>query len=219
MSTKPLLVVRMNVVPEKEEEFNAWYNQVHLPDLMRAPGVVGARRYVAIRGRPKYMALYEFADETGMAAYQASEEGKRARQDFLRRWPPFTSDLSRHLYRPLATLLPAGTATDAGLTDRPVQIATLNIAPERKEEIIRWYDTHHIAQILTFPGALSARRYEAIEGEPRYMTLYEYQSEDALEAFSASDLVRQLVEERRQLYGDLMTDIRHAYYRQIYCLK
>jgi hypothetical protein len=39
-----------------EEEFNAWY----IPGYLAVPGCLGARRYVAVEGQPKYLTLYEF---------------------------------------------------------------------------------------------------------------------------------------------------------------
>jgi hypothetical protein len=37
-------LVLTNSEPGREEEFNRWYNDVHVPDLLRVPGVVGAFR-------------------------------------------------------------------------------------------------------------------------------------------------------------------------------
>ena len=45
--------------PAYEEEFNAWYDTEHLPELLGLPGVLDGARYVAIKGGPKYLAMYE----------------------------------------------------------------------------------------------------------------------------------------------------------------
>ena len=42
-----------------EEEFNAWYDTEHLPQLLTLPGMLDAARYVAVKGGPKYLAVYE----------------------------------------------------------------------------------------------------------------------------------------------------------------
>lgn len=52
----------MSIDVQHEEEFNAWYNTEHIPRLLAVPGVLSARRFRAIRGRQKYVALYHFAD-------------------------------------------------------------------------------------------------------------------------------------------------------------
>ena len=56
---KYLYVVRMDVDPEKEKQFNEWYNEEHIPALLKVPGVIGAYRYTSLDGTPKYTAIYE----------------------------------------------------------------------------------------------------------------------------------------------------------------
>lgn len=50
--------------PEHEEEFNRWYDEEHLPLLSRVPGVLRARRFFDPNGKPRYVALYDLADES-----------------------------------------------------------------------------------------------------------------------------------------------------------
>lgn len=54
-----LLLVMMDIDPEYEAEFNRWYEDEHVPERMSIPGFLNARRYRAIEGEPKYLALYE----------------------------------------------------------------------------------------------------------------------------------------------------------------
>lgn len=58
-----LLLVGLNFTASQgEEEFNEWYIKIRLPDVLKAPGVVGANRYIAAQageGQPKYLAVYE----------------------------------------------------------------------------------------------------------------------------------------------------------------
>lgn len=51
-----------DVPPEHEGEFNRWYDEEHLPLLAQVPGVLGARRFRASAGTPRYVALYDLAD-------------------------------------------------------------------------------------------------------------------------------------------------------------
>lgn len=56
-----LLVNAMNVTPEAEADFNAWYDEEHIPALAGVPGTLAARRYVAegeAGGTHRYMAIY-----------------------------------------------------------------------------------------------------------------------------------------------------------------
>jgi len=54
-----VLTVRVGVAPEKENEFNAWYNEDHIPALLKVGGVRSGKRYRAVEGTPKYLAVYE----------------------------------------------------------------------------------------------------------------------------------------------------------------
>jgi hypothetical protein len=56
-----LLVNAMNVAPEAEHDFNAWYDQEHVPALAAVPGTLAARRYVSAEaggGTHRYVAIY-----------------------------------------------------------------------------------------------------------------------------------------------------------------
>ncbi len=56
---KLLMEVRVDIAPEKEDEFNDWYNNVHIPGVVNCTGFISGRRYRSVRGEPRYMALYE----------------------------------------------------------------------------------------------------------------------------------------------------------------
>ena len=58
INSAAMLLFAMNVVPEAEQEFNAWYDEEHVPRLSAVPGCLGARRFRSIGGSPKYLALY-----------------------------------------------------------------------------------------------------------------------------------------------------------------
>lgn len=59
-----LLVAIGDSPPEHEAEFNRWYDEEHLPLLAQVPGVLRARRFFDPRGKPRYVALYDLADES-----------------------------------------------------------------------------------------------------------------------------------------------------------
>ncbi|MEJ8824529.1 hypothetical protein WKW80_21235 [Variovorax humicola] len=66
-------VVETDVLPEFEEDLNAWYAQEHLPGLASVPGTVRATRYVDATGSPKFYACYDLvsADTLGSPAWLA----------------------------------------------------------------------------------------------------------------------------------------------------
>src|SRR5690606_14577141 len=47
-------------VAEAEPDFTEWYNRQHLAERVAVPGFLSGARYVAVRGRPKYLAYYEW---------------------------------------------------------------------------------------------------------------------------------------------------------------
>ncbi|MEV0766794.1 DUF4286 family protein [Nocardia salmonicida] len=48
MSEAGLLLVRTNSVAGREDEFNRWYSETHLPDVLAVPGIVRAQRYAVV---------------------------------------------------------------------------------------------------------------------------------------------------------------------------
>jgi len=59
-----LLLNAMNVASEAEDDFNAWYDEEHLPALTDVPGTLSARRYRSVaegEGVRRYVAIYHLA--------------------------------------------------------------------------------------------------------------------------------------------------------------
>ena len=58
-----LIAVQTNCTdPSREKEFNDWYNNVHVPDVLKIPGIVRMTRYenaIPSEEQPKYLALLE----------------------------------------------------------------------------------------------------------------------------------------------------------------
>jgi hypothetical protein len=59
---KGLLAVWTDIPAHIEAEFNRWYDEEHLAERAGIPGFLNARRYVALQGTPKYVALYDTVD-------------------------------------------------------------------------------------------------------------------------------------------------------------
>jgi hypothetical protein len=60
-----LMMYAMNVTPEAEAEFNAWYDEEHIPRLSAVAGCLLARRFSIVSavsaGRQRYLAIYHLA--------------------------------------------------------------------------------------------------------------------------------------------------------------
>lgn len=65
------MMVLSNPVGDRDEEFNRWYDDVHLGDVFKVPGVIGAERYRFRSGNDwKYLAIYELECEDPAAVEQ-----------------------------------------------------------------------------------------------------------------------------------------------------
>ncbi|WP_116996707.1 DUF4286 family protein [Desertimonas flava] len=65
-------VVLTRATDDRDDEFNSWYDAVHLPDVLAVDGAVGARRY-RLAGDDKscpytYLTLYDWDAESADAA-------------------------------------------------------------------------------------------------------------------------------------------------------
>jgi hypothetical protein len=56
-----MLITLTEVRAKDEPDYNEWYNREHIDERVDMPGFRRARRYVATRGDPKYLATYECA--------------------------------------------------------------------------------------------------------------------------------------------------------------
>ena len=70
------LDVRVEIAPERENDLNEWYAR-HVPHLMQVPGYASGRRYLALRGGPRYAALYEIPDASFLASLLGEDTGER----------------------------------------------------------------------------------------------------------------------------------------------
>jgi hypothetical protein len=76
------LIALTNPLEGRDDDFNAWYTNVHLADVLKLPGVTAAQRYrlADVQHRPgplewKYMAVYEIDIDdiaTTLAALKAA---------------------------------------------------------------------------------------------------------------------------------------------------
>lgn len=156
-----------------DEEFNAWYNTRHLPQLKAIPGILDAARYVAVKGGPKYLAVYEL-ENAAVIHSDAFVNRPRTAQD--ERMSP------RVIGKNLAAVLgeqifPAGLENVERGMAPVLQIGRMSVPEAIDAEWNAWYNGEYVPGYRTVPGVLYARRYRVLEGEVRYTTVYEFESE------------------------------------------
>ena len=102
-------------------------------------------------------------------------------------------------------------------------VVKATIAPELEAAFNEWYDRVRSREAAQVPGCLGMRRYAALPidtphggSEPwQYMVCYEFDSEESLRAFVASDTLRAMTRDYDTRFGGKGERARLAY-RQIY---
>jgi len=86
---KFLSIVTTECSPELEARFNKWYNEVHIPMLMKCKGLKKTTRYKITEEnavKPRYIAIYEYDSKEALAAVSGSPEFKAAIEEMQTSW-------------------------------------------------------------------------------------------------------------------------------------
>src|SRR4051812_36093727 len=87
-----------DLTPEAHDDFYEWHNREHMPERVGIPGFRRGRRYVAIRGEPKFFNLYE-ADSAEVLAGQDYLNRLNAPTPWTRRVIPNFRNVARGVCR------------------------------------------------------------------------------------------------------------------------
>ena len=174
-----LLMLWTDVDAQYEAEFNRWYDEEHLDRLLKVPGFLSASRYVALRGGPKYLAMYEL-EEAGVLRTAAFLDEVRFRPSARRQQISGGHVGRNYLLNGYRQIFPART-NPVELTMGPspyLQMGRMDIPAHMEEEWNDWYNWVYVPDYLTVPGVSRARRFMAVEGQPKYLTVYEFERPD-----------------------------------------
>jgi len=85
-----ILVESRPSAPDREQEYNIWYDEVHLGELMALDGFVSARRFRPVNGEGPYVAVYEIEGDNLQAILDnmIANGGKLHMSDALQLDPP-----------------------------------------------------------------------------------------------------------------------------------
>jgi len=68
---KYLFIVEVSVDPEKEEEWNLWYDKIHLPEIEDCPGFIKGSRYISESDDGNhYITVYEIVGPEALTTSQ-----------------------------------------------------------------------------------------------------------------------------------------------------
>ena len=80
-----LFIAFSNPVPGREDEYNTWYDNVHVPEVNAIPGYISGQRFKLVANTTgempgQYLVIYEMETKDPIAAYdgitKAMESGK-----------------------------------------------------------------------------------------------------------------------------------------------
>jgi hypothetical protein len=174
-----LLMVGADVPADLEEEFNKWYQEEHLQELLGIPGVLNAARYEATMSGPKHLAVYELesVDVVNSDAFTS-----RPRTEWGQRVSPSIIG-ANNINLVLDMIHPAALSSDIAGSDmaNTLQIGRMDVAPADDEEWNKWYSGVYVPNYEKVPGCIRGRRWKAVRGTPQYATVYEFENEKVSE--------------------------------------
>ena len=87
----------------------------------------------------------------------------------------------------------------------------LDVSPEMTREVDGWYIDEHMPERIDVGGYLRARRFEAIEGAPTYLTLFEAETPAALASDGYLRLVGRIIEQSRRIRSGFSNVVRNTF--------
>ena len=164
-----LIAVYADIATGSAEAFRSWREEQQVPALRACPGVQGAEWLESVEGQPQLLLLCALEDERAAEGAEV-----RAALD----WDPWLRELRgwhRRTYLPIFALgEPPSPPSPFLLTVRA------DVVAGTEASFNSWYDDVHVPEALGCPGFLAATRWECVEGEPRFLALYELDRADVL---------------------------------------
>lgn len=90
MEDKPIInIIAIQCQPEVEEKFNKWYDEIHIPLLLKFKGIKEVTRYKIVKETeeyPTYLTIYQFESQKDYEVYETSPELADAREEMNETW-------------------------------------------------------------------------------------------------------------------------------------
>ena len=168
-----LLYVEVDCPPELEAELHAWYNTEHIPERMRIPGFVSARRYVALEGLPRWLAAYEIDSVAVMESPEYTQWLGPLQTAWTRRMVSSTR-VCRSIFR-LGRRVDSPVKSTQAASAMSLLAVRFELLSAEREQFSLWHDDEFCKELLRVPGVKRASRYDSVEGEGQ-LILYEMEN-------------------------------------------
>ncbi|MBI4589210.1 MAG: hypothetical protein HY725_10255 [Candidatus Rokubacteria bacterium] len=147
-----ILAVWNDIAPGGDAEFNHWHTREHVPERVGVGGFLRGRRYVALRGSPKYFTLYETETVETLAS-----PAYLARLNDPTPWTRRALPLFRNTIRTACRITESLGRGMGGV------LATLRLGPlpGREEELRAWLTGTSLPALVERPGLVGAHLCEA----------------------------------------------------------
>lgn len=177
-------IFESNCDPAREDEYAEFCDTVHIPDVLKTPGFVRARRFVNKEyrdGRGKYLFVYDIETDDieqtmRLRLERRAEEQRQGRSSAGRKlaFPLWRDLLFRQFYERTAP----GNSAGAG---KWVNFVEQNCHPDRVDEYHAWANDVHMPDALLTPAFVAARRFQIKDprdGRGTYLHVYEIETDD-----------------------------------------
>ncbi len=174
-----LMMIGADIPAELEEEFNRWYQEEHLQELLGVPGILSAARYEATKSGPKHLAVYELesVDVINTDAFK-----NRPRTPWGEKVSPSLIG-TNNINLVLDMIHPSALTDEIASSDmaNALQIGRMDVPAADDEEWNKWYSGVYVPNYEKAPGVIRGRRWKAVRGTPQYATVYEFEDENVSE--------------------------------------
>lgn len=205
-------VMASESLPELDEQYNKWCEEVQIPGLLKSASLLAARRYQIIRGLSdpahpglaepeggygKYLTIFEFSNEDGFEAFNNSTEKEEVLTDTVKTWKRGEIAVKfEALYR-LRGTWEGKVKANSGL----IHITGMVLPSEAEDAFNRFYHENTVPTMLGNPKLLGVDSYELVKGifsteypyaieskaeYPKYYNIYRLESPQEFQAYEHS---------------------------------
>jgi hypothetical protein len=189
-----VLITMTNPQTGREEEYQDWYANTHIVEMVGAPSVLSAKLHTVTDARTptkwRHCALYELKGDPAEAMAAVFEHGKAGNMT-----PSTAGDTPSRLLA-IATPIAERQGDRPADPDNHLFLVLTNPTAGMEEEYNRWYNDQHVPDVLGVDGFVGVQRFKlsaAPGGEApywNYVAFYEIDRDKVDVAFKGLEAAR-----------------------------
>ena len=168
--------LRWQIEPDADAEFNRWYDEEHLADLLQQPGVLSGRRFVRAQtafsapSQFNYITIYQLADVSALET-----PSYRAMATSPSEWTKRVA-MTLPMRRDVATQIFSTASNDQHAVGDAIMHVFSYADASVVDDFHRWYEEEHIPALVACDGVFGAPRFECVTPEAdgyQFVAIYE----------------------------------------------